>query len=61
MLVAHPIAETTTRALYPLTEAGDITWTLSQLTEDGRPVVGAVLAHVVDKSTVEMPPPLPLP
>ena len=34
---------------------------LSTLTEAGGSVVGDILAHVVDASTVEMPPPPPLP
>ena len=34
---------------------------LSPLTEDGGLVVGGVLDHVMDASTVEMPPPPPLP
>ena len=34
---------------------------LSPLTEAGGSVVGGVLAHVMDASTVEMPPPPPLP
>ena len=33
---------------------------LSTLTEAGGLVVGGVLAHVVDASTVEIPPPTPL-
>ena len=36
-------------------------WTLSPLSYYGGTVVGAVLAHVVDTSTVAMPPPPPLP
>ena len=34
---------------------------LSTLTGSGGLVVGGVLAHVMDASTVEMPPPPPLP
>ena len=48
VVVAHPMAETPDRPLSPLTEAGGS-------------VVGAVLAHVIDASTVEMPPHPPLP
>ena len=35
--------------------------TLYPLTETGVSVVGGVLSHVMDASTVEMPPPPPLP
>ena len=48
VLVAHPMTKTPSRSLYLLTEAG-------------RLVVGAVLAHVMDESNVEMPPTPPLP
>ena len=47
VVVAQPMAENTGRPLYPLTEAGGS-------------VVGFVLAHTIDASTVEMPPPPPL-
>ena len=47
-VVAHTMDETPVRPLSPLTEAGGS-------------VVGGVLAHVVDASTVKMPPPHPLP
>ena len=36
-------------------------WSIYKLTEAGGSVVGDVLAHVMDASTVEMPPPPPLP
>ena len=36
-------------------------WPLSPLEEDGGSVVGFILAHVMDTSTVEMTPPPPLP
>ena len=42
LAIAHPMDEMLGRALSPLTEAGGL-------------VVGAVLAHVMDESTVEMP------
>ena len=48
VVVAQPMAETPGRMLSPLTEAGGS-------------VVGAVSAHMMDASTVEMPPPPPLP
>ena len=48
VVVAQPMAETPGRPLSPLTE-------------DGGSVVGEVLAHVMDASTVDMPPPPPLP
>ena len=48
VVVAQPIYDTFGRPLSPLTEAGGS-------------LVGAVLAHVVDAYTVEMPPPPPLP
>ena len=43
-----PMAETPVRPISPLTEAGGS-------------VVGDILDHVMDESTVEMPPPPPLP
>ena len=36
-------------------------WTLSPLKETGGLLVGGVLSHVMYASTVEMPPPHPLP
>ena len=48
VLVAQPIAETPGRLLSPLSESCGS-------------VVGGVLAHVMDASTMEMPPPPPLP
>ena len=48
VVVAQPMAETPGCLLSPLTE-------------DGGSVVGAVLAHVMDAYTVEMPSPPPLP
>ena len=48
VVVAHTMAETPVRPLYPLTEAGGS-------------VIGGILSHVIDASTVEMPPPPPLP
>ena len=47
-MFAQPMAETPGSPLSPLTEAGGL-------------VVGGVLAQVMDASTVEMPPPPPLP
>ena len=47
VVVAQPMAETPGRPLSPLTE-------------DGGSVVGEVLAHVMDASTVEIPPPPPI-
>ena len=48
VVVAQPMAETPGRPLSPMTE-------------DGGSVVGVVLSHVMDSSTVEMTPPPPLP
>ena len=48
VVVAQPMAETPYRPLSPLTEACGL-------------VVGAVLSHVIDSSTMEMPPPPSLP
>ena len=48
VVVALPMAETPGWPLSPLTEACGL-------------VVGGILAHVMDASTVEMPPPPPLP
>ena len=48
VVFAHTMSETTVRPLSPLTE-------------DGGSVVGEVLAHVVDESTVDITPPPPLP
>ena len=48
VVVVHPITETPSRPLSPLTEAGGL-------------VVGGILAHIMDASTVEMPQPPPLP
>ena len=48
MVVAQPMAEMSDRPLSPLTDAGGS-------------VVGAVLSHLMDASTAEMPPPPPLP
>ena len=48
VVVAQPMSETPGRPLSPLTEAGGL-------------VVGGVLAHVMDASTVEMPSPPTLP
>ena len=48
VMVAQPMDETPGRPLSPFAEA------------DGS-VVGAVIAHVMDEYTVEMPPPPPLP
>ena len=45
VVVAHPVAETPVRILYPSTETNGT-------------VVGAVIYHVMDASTVEMPPSL---
>ena len=48
VVVAQPMYKTPSRTLSPLVEAGGL-------------VVGSVLDHVVDASTVKMPPPPPLP
>ena len=48
VVVAQSIYETPGRPIYPLAEAGGL-------------MVGGVLYHVMDASTVEMPPPPPLP
>ena len=48
VVVAQPMSETTGRPIYPLTKAGGS-------------VVGGILTHVMDASTVEMPPHPPLP
>ena len=48
VVVAQPMGETTSRPLSTLTEASVS-------------VVGAVIAHVMDAYTVDMPPPPPLP
>ena len=47
LVVAQPMSETPGRPLSPLIETS-------------RLMVGGVLAHVMDASTVDMPPPLPL-
>ena len=61
VLVAQPMAKTPVRTLCKLTEASETACPLSLLTESGGSVVGSVLAHMMYESTVEMPPPLPLP
>ena len=48
VVVAQTMAETPGRLISPLTEADGL-------------LVGGVLAHVMDSSTVDMPPPPPLP
>ena len=48
VVVSHPMAKTPGRTLSPLIESGVL-------------VVGGVLSHFMDASTVEMPPPPPLP
>ena len=48
VMVAHRMAETPGHPLFPLTEAGGL-------------VVGVVLAHVMDASTLDIPPSPPLP
>ena len=55
------MSKTAGRSLFPLAEADDTAWPLYPLTVAGGSVVGAILAHVMDASTVEMPPPPPLP
>ena len=47
VVVAQPMSETPGRPLSPFTEAGGS-------------VVGGALAHVMDASTLDMPPPPPL-
>ena len=47
VVVSQPISKTPACPLSPLTEAGGL-------------VVGVILAHVMDESTVDMPPPPPL-
>ena len=48
VVVAQPMSETPGRSLSPLSEAGGL-------------LVGDVLSHVMDESTVDIPPPPPLP
>ena len=48
VMVTQPMAKPPDRTLSPLTEAGGL-------------VVGRILAHVMDASTVEMSPPPPIP
>ena len=47
MVVVHPMDETPVQMISPLTEAGES-------------VVGDAIAHGMDVSTVEMPPPPPI-
>ena len=61
VVVAQPMEETPIRRLYPLTEAGDTARKLYPVTEDGGSVAGGVLSHMMDESTVEIPPPPRLP
>ena len=49
------------RVVVPQPMTKTLGWPLSLLTESGASVVGGILSHVMDASTVDMPPPPPLP
>ena len=61
VVVSQPISQMHGRPIYPLSENGDTALPLYPLEEAGGSVVGTVLSHVRDASTVDIPPPPPIP